>query len=105
MDNNKINQTKCLINSAGHEWMENYFDTLPARVRQRLRSSPFNLCPACLQLEVLPKVRDKQRGLSPEQALFVAVQVMESEVRKEKKGRSGMDKLKFAARKNWVAKW
>jgi hypothetical protein len=35
------NQTVCLINSAGHEWMADYFDTLPVRVRQRLRASPF----------------------------------------------------------------
>jgi hypothetical protein len=83
MGNSEINQTKCLINSAGHEWMEDFFDTLPPRVRQRLRASPFNLCPACLQLEVLPRVR--KRGLPREQALFVAVQVMESEVRKLKK--------------------
>ncbi len=82
MRNDEINQTKCLINTSGHEWMRGYFDTLPPRVRQRLRVSPFNLCPACLQLEVLPKVM--KRGLSREQALFTAVQVMESEVRKRK---------------------
>ena len=80
-----INQTRCLINTAGHEWMTDFFDTLPVRVRQRLRASPFNLCPASLQLEVLPKVM--KRGLSREQALFAAVQVMESEVRKEKQGK------------------
>jgi hypothetical protein len=84
MSDDKINQTKCLINTAGHEWMRDFYDDLPSKVRARLRSSPFNLCPACLQLEVLPKVRDKHRGLSCEQALFVAIQVMESEVRKGK---------------------
>jgi hypothetical protein len=79
MNDKKINQTKCLINTAGHEWMNGYFDTLPLRVRQRLRASPFNLCPACLQLEILPRVAGKQSG---EQALFAAIKIMEAEVRR-----------------------
>jgi hypothetical protein len=81
MSNDEINQTKCLINTAGHEWMRDFYDTLPSRVRQRLRSSPFNLCAACLQLEVLPKVKAKHRSLSREQALLAAIQIMEAEVR------------------------
>jgi hypothetical protein len=38
----------------GDIWMKGYFDTLPVPVRQRLRCSPFNVCPACLVTEVLP---------------------------------------------------
>jgi hypothetical protein len=44
----KEDQIKCWIASEGHLWMRDYFDRLPPRIRQRLRQSPFNLCPACL---------------------------------------------------------
>jgi hypothetical protein len=80
--NQPVLQTKCLINTEGHIWMEGYFDTLPLAVRQRLRGSPFNLCPACLQTEVLPKM--KRKYPTREKALFAAIEVMEAEVRKEK---------------------
>lgn len=81
MGKDKIeNQTKCWIASEGHVWMESYFDTLPAAVRQRLRQSPFNLCPACLVTEFLPKVRLQQQSL--ERALLIAIAVMERELRK-----------------------
>lgn len=83
--NDEINQTKCLINSEGHLWMDNYFDTLPAAVRRRLRNSPFNLCPACLALEVLPEVRRKHPNYSAEKALLAAIEVMEAEVRKSER--------------------
>jgi hypothetical protein len=79
-----VNQTKCLINTHGWQWMRGHFDRLPQTMRQRLASSPFNLCPACLEIEVLPKVQAKRRGLSRERALFAATEVMESEVRKGK---------------------
>jgi hypothetical protein len=57
--------------------MRGYFDTLPPAVRRRLRQSTFNLCPACLVTEFLPKVRSQQ---SREKALFKAIEVMEQEV-------------------------
>jgi hypothetical protein len=79
------NQTKCLINTAGHIWMEGYFDTLPVSVRRRLRTSPFNLCPACLQTEVLPKLRRKHPNYPREKLLFAAIEVMEAEVRRQLK--------------------
>jgi hypothetical protein len=44
-------QVKCLIASAGHLWMRHYFDRLPPAVRGRLRESPFNICPACMDEE------------------------------------------------------
>jgi hypothetical protein len=44
-------QVKCLIASAGHIWMEVYFDRLPKLVRQRLAESHFNICPACMDEE------------------------------------------------------
>jgi hypothetical protein len=87
MARDEINQTKCLINTNGHVWMKDFFDTLPRAARQRLRSSPFNLCPACLVLEVLSKVKAKQRGLSHERALLAAIEIMESQVRKEGVGK------------------
>jgi hypothetical protein len=81
-DNDDENQTKCLINTEGHMWMRSYFDDLPKAVRQRLRDSPFNLCPACLQTEVLPRL-DRRKYPNREKALFAAVEIMEVEVRKE----------------------
>jgi hypothetical protein len=70
MNNNKINQTKCWIATSGHIWMKAYFDTLPVSVRRRLRSSPFNLCPACLVTKFLPKVWPRHSEYSREQALL-----------------------------------
>jgi hypothetical protein len=83
--NGKIeNQTKCLINTEGHIWMQGYFDTLPLPIRRRLRGSPFNICPACLVTEVLPKVQSKHPSYSREKALFAAIEVMETEIRRGK---------------------
>lgn len=44
-------QVKCLTADAGHVWMPSY-DKLPPAVRRRLARSPFNICAACLQVEV-----------------------------------------------------
>jgi hypothetical protein len=77
-----VNQTKCWIATEGHIWMEGYFDTLPLSIRRRLRDSQFNLCPACLVTEFLPKVRLRHSGYSRVQALFAAIEVMESQLRK-----------------------
>jgi hypothetical protein len=44
-------QVKCLIASGGHLWMRGYFDRLPLAVRQRLASSRFNICAACMSQE------------------------------------------------------
>jgi hypothetical protein len=77
----EILQVKCLINDEGHVWIHCY-DALPATVRQRLRNSPFNLCAACLEMVVVPKVKRKYPSLSREQQLLIAIKVMEAEVRK-----------------------
>ena len=37
--------------------MEDYYDEFPKAVRQRLAASPYNICPACLELEVRARVR------------------------------------------------
>jgi hypothetical protein len=79
MEDDRENQTKCWIATEGHIWMKDYFDTLPPAVRRRLRQSTFNLCPACLVTEFLPKVRSQQ---SREKALFTAIEVMEADVRR-----------------------
>jgi hypothetical protein len=78
---NEINQTYCLIATGGHLWMRDYFDDLPLLVRRRLRVSPFNLCPACLQTEVMPKLRRQHPTYSHDKLLFAAIEVMEREVR------------------------
>jgi hypothetical protein len=77
-----VNQTKCWIATHGWMWMENYFDDLPVAVRQRLRNSPFNLCPACLVTEFLPEVRRRHGEYTREKALLAAIEIMESELRK-----------------------
>jgi hypothetical protein len=81
---NEINQTYCLIATGGHLWMADYYDTLPVSVRRRLRNSPYNLCPACLVTEVLPKVQSKP-NTPREKLLLAAVEIMEREVRRELK--------------------
>lgn len=88
MTNDEIeNQTRCWIATEGHIWMKDYFDTLPVAVRQRLRSSPFNICPACLVTIFAPKVQAKHPRLAHERALLAAIDLMESEVRKERKNK------------------
>jgi hypothetical protein len=76
------NQTRCWTSSGGHIWMNNYFDTLPASVRARLRASPFNLCPACMCVYFLPEVSSR---FPLEKRYFVAIEAMEKEVRQGKK--------------------
>jgi hypothetical protein len=80
-ENAEINQTFCLIATGGHLWMRNYFDVLPLPVRRRLRNSQYNLCPACLMTEVLPKVRSRHPGYSREKALMAAIAMMEAQLR------------------------
>jgi len=83
MSKDEIRQTKCWIATDGHLWMPVY-DTLSLPVRQRLRSSPFNLCPACLVTKFLPKLRRQHLKAPREKLLFAAIEVMEREVRKGK---------------------
>jgi hypothetical protein len=54
----------------------------PTRIRQRLRQSPFNLCPACLVTEFLPGVKQQHPGYSREEALLEAIGIMEAELRR-----------------------
>jgi len=76
------NQTKCWIATHGWRWMEVYFDSLPLSVRQRLRNSPFNLCPACSVTEFLPEVQ-RHSEYSRESALLAAIEIMESQLRRD----------------------
>jgi hypothetical protein len=82
-DSDEINQTFCMIATGGHLWMEDYFDDLPVPVRRRLRNSHFNICPACLQIEVLPKLQAKHPNWSLEKLLFAGIESMEAEVRRK----------------------
>jgi hypothetical protein len=65
-------QVKCLIASAGHEWMVGYFDRLPAAVRHRLASSVFNICPACFAEEA-QRVAATRHLKRPTGAIYLAV--------------------------------
>jgi hypothetical protein len=69
--------------------MEDYFDILPPAIRRRLRASSFNLCPACLVTEFMPKVRSQHPGYSDEKALLRAIEVMEAELRSGSNKRAG----------------
>jgi hypothetical protein len=60
-------QVKCLIASAGHEWMVGYFDRLPAPVRHRLAQRRHNICAACLTEEAW------RREPRPRVATFIRV--------------------------------
>jgi hypothetical protein len=59
-------QVACLIQDAGHMWMD-YHDRLPAAVRRRLAESRHNICAACLTLEA------KRRAATPNIATFLRV--------------------------------
>ena len=83
----ELEQTRCRISNEGHRWMVGWFDDLPAEIRQRLRSSPFNLCAACLQTIYLPKVMKRQGGLLRQKALFAAIEIYEREEREALKGK------------------
>ena len=61
-------QVKCLTSDAGHVWIH-YYDRLPRVVRQRLASSPFNICAACLDIEV----RAQSRKTNPTAATYFAL--------------------------------
>jgi hypothetical protein len=65
-------QTKCLIASAGHEWMVGYFDRLPAAVRRRLASSHHNVCAACFTQEA-ERVASTRHLKRPTQTIFFEV--------------------------------
>jgi len=78
-----VNQTFCLIATGGHLWMKGYYDRFPPRVRQRLRESRYNLCPACLETEILPKVQTRFPKYTREAALLAAIVVMELQLEKQ----------------------
>jgi hypothetical protein len=81
-------QVECWIASAGHLWMEGYYDELPMLVRQRLQISPFNLCPACLVTKFQPKVRARYPRYSHTKTLLIAIAVMEKQIEQRSKGGS-----------------
>jgi hypothetical protein len=78
--NDEIDQVFCMTADEGHVWIHVY-DSLPLTVRRRLRNSPFNVCAACLEAFVLPKVQAKHPNWSREKALFAGIEIMEADVR------------------------
>lgn len=69
-------QGLCLQSTEGSRWMNLHFDALPPAVRERLRESPFNLCPAC--------VADIAYGTgmsgSAKERMMKAIDIMEEQV-------------------------
>ena len=59
-------QVACLIQDAGHMWMDCH-DRVPAAVRRRLAESKHNICAACLTIEA------KRRAATPSIATFLRV--------------------------------
>jgi hypothetical protein len=76
-DANETSQAVCWTTQAGHLWMRDYYDRLPAAIRRRLRESPHNVCPACLIVYFLPVVQKKHPRLPYEKQLLVAIAIME----------------------------
>jgi hypothetical protein len=74
----KGRQVKCLTADEGHVWMPSY-DRLPSAVRHRLAESPFNLCPACVAIEV----RRGVRGGPSLKAYFAVISAIEEKLREE----------------------
>lgn len=68
-------QTNCLINEAGWQYMA-IFDGFPPETREMLRNSPFNLCAACvgdvlhhnLAADVISKMEHKIRCMEEKDA-------------------------------------
>ena len=83
----EINQTYCLLSQHGSLWMENYYDRFTPAVRRRLQQSPYNLCPACFEMYVVPRVRALYPQWSEQQIMLRAAEVMEYEVREKEAGR------------------
>lgn len=71
-----------LTGDEGHVWIRHY-DTMPPAVRKRLRSSAFNICPACLESYILPELKAKHPRLSYEKTLFKAIECVEAEFKRE----------------------
>ena len=61
------------------------YDDLPPLVRKRLRDSPFNLCPACIQLKILGVKPNGFSGYTqgPPKEPFQAIQEFEQEIRRQ----------------------
>ncbi len=76
-DANQTSQAICWTTQAGHLWMRDWYDCLPAAIRRRLQASPHNVCPACLVMYFLPVVQKKHRRLPYTKQLLVAIAIME----------------------------
>jgi hypothetical protein len=77
-------QVECWTTDAGHVWIH-YYDHMPPRVRARLRTSSFNLCPACLETRFLCEVQSQHPGYSREKALLAGIEMMEVELHKHRR--------------------
>ena len=73
-------QIKCLTSSEGWEYMPDY-DSLPAVVRQRLAKSPFNICAACLDIEVREQTRRRRETNPTTAAYLVTIAQIERKLR------------------------
>ena len=73
-------QVKCLTADAGHVWIYCY-DHIPRAVRQRLAASPFNICAACLDIEVKEQARQRRESNPTPAAYLVAIAQIERKLR------------------------
>jgi hypothetical protein len=73
-------QVKCLTADAGHVWIHCY-DWLPRAVRQRLAASPFNICAACLDIEVKEQAQRRREANPTTAAYLVAIAQIERKLR------------------------
>jgi hypothetical protein len=77
----KGRQVKCLTADEGHLWMHCY-DPLPPAVRHRLATSPYNLCPACVDIEA-NRSRRRRGGRRREPSIatyFAVIEAIEKEL-------------------------
>ena len=74
-------QVKCLIASAGHLWMQGYYDQLPRAVRQRLAASPFNICPACMDEEAHMAAHQRKETKPSVNTYFATIAQIERKLR------------------------
>jgi len=65
-------QVRCMLGDEGHVWIS-WMDHLSPAVRERLRNASFNICPACLTVEV--------GGGQPDAAYFQCIEAWEDEDR------------------------
>lgn len=84
-----MKQGICFINSAGHKYMLDFFDTFHPAVRERLRESTINICCYCLHEEAMQAERTSRP--SPN-AYFHVIQQFETGAAHDNRARNGRER-------------